>query len=219
MRLSFMLLAAVSSIAFAACGPGHPGIASPSSGSGIGTPTGWAGGVIKPPPPKPEFVLTDTGGHQFDFRRDTQGKITLLYFGYTHCPDACPADMATLTGALRQLPADLRAQVAVVFVTTDPARDTGPELRKWLDNFDKTYIGLTGTVAEVTAAQHATPGIILAAPETPDASGRYTVDHSAFVIAFTPDNKMRLIYPDGVTANGEAQDLRRLASGEVPSAA
>ena len=66
---------------------------------------GYRGGVISPPVPKPKFVLTDTSGAPFDFQRNTQGYVTLLFFGYTYCPDQCPMHMGTLGAALKTLPA------------------------------------------------------------------------------------------------------------------
>ena len=113
----------------------------------------YRGGVVKPPLPKPGFVLTDTSGAPFDFWNRTEGSVTLLFFGYTYCPDQCPMHMANLGAALKKLPRDSADQVKLVFVTTDPARDTPAVLRRWLDYFDKRFIGLTGTEAALEAVQ------------------------------------------------------------------
>src|ERR1035438_7940133 len=83
----------------------------------------YRGGLVTPPLPKPGFVLTDTSGAAFDFRQRTDGYVTLLFFGYTYCPDQCPMHMANLGAALKKLPAEIANQVKLVFVTTDPARD------------------------------------------------------------------------------------------------
>lgn len=83
----------------------------------------YRGGIITPPLIKPRFVLTDTSGVPFDFWRNTQGYVTLLFFGYTYCPDQCPMHMGTLGAALKALPTAVADQVKLVFVTTDPARD------------------------------------------------------------------------------------------------
>ncbi|HLJ14350.1 MAG TPA: SCO family protein [Bryobacteraceae bacterium] len=104
----------------------------------------YRGGIVTPPLPKPRFVLTDTSGAPFDFWNRTQGSVTLLFFGYTNCPDQCPMHMSNIGVALKKLPPGLADQVKLVFVTTDPARDTRVELRRWLDNFDKHFVGLTG---------------------------------------------------------------------------
>jgi hypothetical protein len=78
----------------------------------------FAGAVLAHPLPKPEFILTDTDGKPYGLRAETAGKVTLLYFGYTHCPGVCPVNMAGLAAALRQLPPSTEEQIAVVFVTT-----------------------------------------------------------------------------------------------------
>ncbi len=72
---------------------------------------------LVPPMAKPEFTLTDEHGEPFDFQEATAGKVTLLYFGYTHCPDVCPEDMAMLAIALKQVAAEVRSRIDVVFVT------------------------------------------------------------------------------------------------------
>ena len=80
----------------------------------------YRGGLVTPPLPKPHFVLTDTSGARFDFWNRTRGSITLLFFGYTYCPDECPMHMANLGAALKRLPPGVAGQVKLVFVTTDP---------------------------------------------------------------------------------------------------
>src|SRR5438093_11583771 len=113
----------------------------------------YRGGLVTPPLPKPRFVLADTAGRPFDFSRETKGYVTLLFFGYTFCPDQCPMHMANLSAALNRLPAGSADQVQLVFVTTDPARDSPQVLRRWLAFFDRRSIGLTGTAETVAAVQ------------------------------------------------------------------
>ena len=172
--------------------------------------SGWTGVEFEKPLPKPEFVLTDQYGRPYDFQAMTRGKVTLLYFGYTHCPDVCPVNMATAAGALHSLPPQVRRQVAVVFVTVDPARDTPPVLREWLARFDPSFVGLTGSIPQIELAELAAR----ADPSTqePDGRGGYGVDHGGLVIAYTPDDLSHLAYPGGVSAAGEARDLLRLAT-------
>src|SRR4051812_29201720 len=83
----------------------------------------------------PDVTMTDTTGKPFNLPADSKGKLTLYYFGYTNCPDVCPATMADLNSALGKLSADERNQVQVVFVSTDPEHDTPTALRAWLNNF------------------------------------------------------------------------------------
>src|ERR1700737_1215767 len=129
--------------------------AKPNPANADGPEATYRGGLITPPLPKPRFVLTDTSGSSFDFWQRTQGYVTLLFFGYTYCPDQCPMHMATLGMALKKMPAGIADRVKLVFVTTDPARDVPVVLRRWLDHFDKRFIGLTGTEAAIEAVQRA----------------------------------------------------------------
>src|SRR5438046_7378617 len=104
----------------------------------------YRGGLVTPPLAKPQLTLTDTSGAPFDFWANTQGYVTLLFFGYTRCPDECPLHMANVAMSLQTLPMEVRSRVKLVFVTTDPVRDEPHILRVWLDRFDKRFIGLTG---------------------------------------------------------------------------
>ncbi len=165
----------------------------------------YRGGLVAPPLSKPRFVLTDTSGAPFDFWNRTQGSITLLFFGYTYCPDECPMHMANIGTALKKLPPGIAGQVKLVFVTTDPARDTRVELRRWLDNFDKRFVGLTGTPAALDAAQKAA-GVPLAQKTDPP-NRNYSVTHANFVVAYTNDNLGHVIYPGGVSEADWIHDL------------
>ncbi len=161
----------------------------------------YRGGLVTPALPKPGLRLTDTDGVRFDMTSATQGKVTLLFFGYTHCPDICPLHMFYLGSAVRKLPADIRDQIRVVFVTTDPARDDPRSVRAWLDHFDRRFVGLTGTEAEIDAAQ--------AAAQVPRA-GKSGDGHAAFILAYTKDNLAHVIYPFGVSEADWLHDLPML---------
>jgi protein SCO1/2 len=165
----------------------------------------YRGGLVTPPLPKPHFVLTDTSGARFDFWNRTRGSITLLFFGYTYCPDECPMHMANLGAALKRLPPGIAGQVKLVFVTTDATRDTRMELRRWLDNFDKRFVGLTGTPAALDAAQKAAE-VPLAQQRGPR-NGNYSLTHANFVVAYTKDNLGHIIYPGGVSEDDWIHDL------------
>lgn len=165
----------------------------------------YRGGIVTPPLPKPRFVLTDTSGAPYDFWNRTQGSVTLLFFGYTYCPDQCPMHMANLGVALKTLPSDVAEQVKLVFVTTDPARDSPLVLRRWLGNFDRRFIGLTGTEAALEMAQRAA-GVPLAQKDDPR-EGSYSVAHANFVLAYTRDNLAHVIYPGGVGKDDWVHDL------------
>ena len=174
----------------------------------------YHGGLVTPPLPKPKFTLTDTSGALFDFWLETKSYITLLFFGYTHCPDECPLHMANIANSLQQLSPEVREQVKVVFVTTDPDRDSAPVLRTWLDNFDRSFVGLTGSEAAVAAAERAAN--IPPASKTAHTAHDYGVNHASFVLAYTKDNLAHVIYPGGVTADDWAQDLPLLVKEAWP---
>jgi protein SCO1/2 len=181
---------------------------------GEGRETGSVGGLrgtpIEPPLEKPDFVLTDVDGKPWDFRAETDGKLTLLFFGYTNCPDVCPVHMGNLGAVIAKYPFETRDRIRVVFVTTDPARDTPDRLRSWLGAFGGGIIGLRGDIAEVNRIQ-AELGLPPAAlPDSAEALSDYPVGHSARVLAFTPDNLGRVAYPFGTRQEDWVRDLPAL---------
>ncbi|HZQ15272.1 MAG TPA: SCO family protein [Gaiellaceae bacterium] len=189
----------------AGCG-GRSGTAAPAASTG-GAAAGAAlrGLVPKPLPAKPSFTLTDDRGRRFGFAQATRGKLVYLYFGYTHCPDACPLTMSDIAAALRRQAPATRGKIEVVFVTVDPARDTPAVLRRWLRRYDASFVGLTGTLSRIRAAERAA-GAPLAAPEKP-AGAAYAVQHSTLVFAYSPDGRAHVVYADGFTARDYAHDM------------
>ncbi len=188
-----------------------------------GPPSKYRGTELDRTIAKPDLTLTDTSGQAYDFKAATAGKVTLLYFGYTHCPDVCPTTMADLAKALTKLTPEERAAVNVVFVTTDPERDTGPALREWLDAIDPSFVGLTGPFEQIQAAARSV-GVAVEPPKV-GADGMVTSTHGTQVIAFSPDNVARVLYlasvglqpdgtPVGVTADDFAHDLPLLIHPE-----
>lgn len=167
------------------------------------------GVAVSPPGPKPEFMLTDTDGKPFDFRDRTDGELTLLFFGYTHCPDVCPLHMANIAAVLHDLPIESAHRVQVVFVTTDPTHDSAARLRKWLDQFDPRFVGLTGTPGEIQAAQ-AAAGLPPAIVDSSAGHADYSVSHAAQVMAFAADNRKHALYPFGTRQVDWAHDLPKL---------
>jgi protein SCO1/2 len=162
------------------------------------------------PIPRPHFSLIDTEGVEFDFHARTEGYATLLFFGYTHCPDVCPIHMANIAAALGQVGWQTRHRVKVVFVTTDPDRDTPERIREWLDRFDPTFVGLRGTVEEVAAIQddlNLPPSVI---PSKPTAG--YEVGHAAQVLAFSPSGTATVAYPFGTRQADWVHDLPLLVT-------
>lgn len=173
----------------------------------------YRGRVMSPPLAKPDFTLTDTQGRPFDFRKETQGSLALLFIGYTNCPDVCPVHMANLGAVLKDLPEEITSHVKVVFVTADPDRDTPEVIRAWLDHFDRDFVGLRGTQEQVHAIEKALmlpPSVVSVDEDT----GKTFVGHSANVVAFTADGKAHVMYPFGTRQSDWAHDLPKLVRGE-----
>ncbi len=153
----------------------------------------YRGARATPPLPKPDVVLTDTNGDPFDFLAKTEGYLTLLYLGYTHCPDICPTHLLELSKVLEEMDPELVERIRVVFITTDPARDDAAAIRRWLDLFDASFIGLT--IEPETLSSLLT---FLGMPQITKrdiGDGRYVVNHPTILIAYTPDNLGHIVYP------------------------
>lgn len=170
--------------------------------------TGYRGIFLPDAEERPDFVLTDMNGEVFDFRRETEGKLALLFFGYTYCPDVCPVHMASIAAVKRDLSVDEQRRMRVVFVTADPRRDTSERLVSWLGNFDADFVGLRGSEAEVDSIMLslALPAAIRDTAAGPD----YAVGHASQVIAFPPGDGFRVIYPFGTRQADWKHDLARL---------
>jgi protein SCO1/2 len=166
----------------------------------------YAGLDLAEPYRRPSFTLTDTTGAAFDFKAATSGRPTLLFFGYTNCPDVCPTTMADVAVALRGLDAALVEDLQVVFVTTDPATDTPEVLGEYLGRFDADlpvpFTGLTGDQEAIDQAQLST-GVPLA-----EDSGRL---HSSLLLLYGTDDEAHVAFDAGNTARDIAADLRLVA--------
>jgi protein SCO1 len=156
---------------------------------------------------KPEFTLTDSAGAPFDFADRTGAGPTLLFFGYTHCPDVCPTTMADIALAMRKVDPAVAAETSVVFVTTDPARDTPDVLGAYLDQFDADlptqFIGLTGDQDQIDQAQLAA-GVPLA-----EDMGQ---THSALLLLYGTDGEADVAFDAGNTGADIAHDLAVVAA-------
>ena len=160
--------------------------AAPSGPSGHrdADPAGYMGGSSLPEPyAMPAVSLTDTSGRPYNLSTTPSKPVTLLFFGYTHCPDVCIAVLSDVSLALQRLaPAD-RDQIQLVFVTTDPARDQETQIRRYLDRFNPSFVGLTGPMSTIKRAASDVGVDIEGKKKLP--SGGYEVGHSAQVIGFS----------------------------------
>ena len=147
-------------------------------------PEGYRGGASLPMPyTMPDKALVDTSGHAYNLLTSPSKPVTLLFFGYTNCPDVCIAVLSDVSLALQRLaPAD-RDQVQLVFVTTDPARDQEKQIRRYLDRFNPSFVGLTGSMSTIKRAAGEVGVDIEGKKKLP--SGGYEVGHSAQVIGFS----------------------------------
>jgi protein SCO1/2 len=195
-------------VALTATGCGATHHAAPAAASSGPSGPQLHGLVPTPLPSLPRFTLTDTAGHPFSFAARARGKLTYLYFGYTHCPDVCPLTMGNLAAALRHATPALRRKVQVVFVTVDPHRDTPRTLRAWLNNYNRSFIGLTGSEQAIRRAA-LDSGIPLPPPSKQSSDG---VVHSSFVFPYSPDGHAHVVYTQGFSALDYAHDMPLLAS-------
>ena len=138
---------------------------------------------------------------------DFRGKLVVLFFGYTHCPDVCPTTLADTAAALKQLGA-AAARVQVLFVTVDPERDTPALLAQYVPAFDPSFLGLTGDAAAIEKA--AKEFKIFYEKRPGAAPGAYTVDHSAQSYVLDREGRLRLIERNDRLAQDLAEDLRAL---------
>ncbi len=153
--------------------------------------------------------FTDTSGRSVSLADAATTPVTLVFFGYTHCPDICNVVLANMASALRGATPAVRSHVRLVFVSTDPQRDTSTVVREYLDRFDPRFEGLVAPVGEVERAAKA----LYISYEKPDGStgGAYEVDHGTYTTAFV-DGKARVVWSDTTAVADLRADLTRLSA-------
>lgn len=168
------------------------------------------GNVLDPPFTVAADPLVDTEGEPYSLVEDTDKPLTLVFFGYTNCPDICQLVMANLASAMTRLDEADRERVDVVFVTTDPARDTGPVLREYLDRFDPSFIGVTGEIDEIAGVGKSVA--VGMGEQLP--SGGYDVDaHSTQVTAIDADDNAPVYWRQTTSSAEFADDIHALLEG------
>jgi cytochrome oxidase Cu insertion factor (SCO1/SenC/PrrC family) len=156
------------------------------------------------------FELTDQAGHRrtdADFR----GKLVVLYFGYTYCPDVCPTELQSISLALDKLGAAAEA-VQPVFITVDPERDTPARLAEFVSSFHPGLVGLTGSVADIKKTAIAYHTFFVKNGAT--AAGEYSVDHTGFIYLVGKDGKYLGFLPPGVAPDEIADTIRARLGAE-----
>jgi len=153
-----------------------------------------------------ELRLMDPNGKPRSLA-DFHGKVVVVAFGYTQCPDVCPTTLADLSSAVKKLGAD-SSRVQVLFVTLDPRRDTPELLRQYVPAFNPDFLALRG---DATATAQVTKDFRIYAHERPGRTPEsYTVDHSAQSFVFDPSGHLRLVFGYGMAPEAMASDLRIL---------
>lgn len=177
-------------------------------GGSAATSTELAGTRLDPPFEVSSTPLVDTEGAAYSLTEDTDKDLTLVFFGYTHCPDICGQVMATLAGAMTRLPDSARDQVDVVFITTDPARDDEEAVAAYTAQFDEDFIGLTGDLDDIVALGKSVAVGVDQGEEL--ASGGYEVTHGTQVIAVDSSDQAPVYWRADVSQAQLAADVLTL---------
>lgn len=163
--------------------------------------------------PAYNFELTDQNGKRVKLSDYTsKGKIVLLFFGYTHCPDVCPLALETMAKVMKNLKPEETQRVQVLFISVDPERDTTEVLKGYVPYFHPSFVGLRGseeetrkTAQEYKAYYRRVEG---------QSAGGYLVDHTATIYLITPDNRIKILYtPSKQDPQKMAEDIRFLLKG------
>ena len=185
-----------------------------SSPSASATPHQFTAGGYGPLKPA-AVTLTDTAGAPYDLASTPNTPLTLVFFGYTHCPDECPAVMSQVASAFSRLTAEQTSKITMVFVTTDPARDTGAVERRWLDRYNPTFVGLTGPIGKIIELASSLKLYVKGAERLP--SGGYDVPtHDTHVVALNEKHIAVALWDIGTTSKQYAGDIQALLNGGLP---
>lgn len=152
-----------------------------------------------------DFILKNADGVLID-SKELRGKYMLIYFGFTFCPDICPASLIEMTHAIEEL--GKRAnKLQAIFITIDPLRDNPEQLKSYFKEFDSRILPLTGTKAEIDIVANNFKVYYAIAPESIDDKENYMINHSSFFYFLGPDGKMIKYYGPGTKAEDMAKDM------------
>lgn len=166
----------------------------------------YQGSLIDPPVSAAEIENPDQYGNPFRLS-EQRGKVVLLFFGYTNCPDVCPTTLAQFKQIKAKL-GDLADQTRFVFITVDPERDTQERVRLYLDNFDPSFVGLSGDRSDLEAIWQ-NYFVYQAKQDTGSAAG-YVVDHTSRIYAIDKEGNLRMTYPFEMEQEAILDDVRHL---------
>ena len=167
----------------------------------------FEGGEYEPAAPAPPLNLTTQHGEPFALS-DLEGNVTLIYFGYTTCPDYCPTTISNFT-VVKELLGEDADRVKFVLVTFDPERDTPERLRQYLSFFDEEFIGLRGDEKQ-TEQVLKDYGITVIRVDQPESATEYLLDHSTRTYVIDPEGRLRLSFSYELPPESMAADIRAL---------
>jgi protein SCO1/2 len=202
-----VLAALLASVALVATGCGSSdGDGALVSGVQTSENHGYHGTFLDAPYVVPDVALSDTHGASYSLA-DDPAPVKVVFFGYTNCPDICQVVMSTIASAVSRLDTDQQDRVHVAFVTTDPARDTGPVLRTYLDRLNPAFLGVTGDLQRIIDLAKPLKVFIDKGQKLP--SGGYEVDHSTYVFGVTGD-QAQVVWSESTSPAEMAADIIRL---------
>jgi protein SCO1/2 len=161
-------------------------------------------GVFNPAREAPDFSVRGSDGAALTLNH-YRGKVVVLGFGYTHCPNVCPATLAVLAMAHRKL-GTLGSQVQIIYLTVDPERDSAERLKQYLAAFDPSFVGGTGSAAQMAAVRKSY-GVTA---ERVGTGSDYGVAHSSSIYLITREGKLRALMPFGHKADDYVHDISML---------
>lgn len=171
----------------------------------------FQGVVIDPPVPAADFSLTDQNGQVFRLS-EQRGKLVLIFFGYTHCPDVCPLTLSEYKQIKKSISAHageaVAQQVVYVFITVDPERDTPAQMAAYMANFDPSFYGLSSDLDTLTAVWQAYG--VYQQKQTGTSAAGYLVDHSSRMYLINTQGNWQITYPFGMEAEKISADLLHL---------
>jgi len=178
----------------------------------------YAGQRLPAQNPAAEFQLTDQDGNPFSLQA-ARGRMVIMFFGFTHCPNVCPTTLARVSAIVHGLPEAMQRKTQVLFITLDPERDSPQVLKGYVPFFDPKFIGLTGSPEEIARVAKAYGVTYERAMQTSQvAANNYTINHSTYTYVIDPAGNFALIYDDKDLLNGDAvtRDLEHLMNETLP---
>jgi protein SCO1/2 len=194
----------VGAFVVAGCGSSDDGAL--VSGVSTGDNHGFKGSYLDDPYVVPDVPLPDTDGTPYSLAT-AKAPVKVVFFGYTNCPDICQIVMSTIANAVSRLDAAQRERVQVVFVTTDPARDTGRALRTYLDRFNPDFVGVTGDLGRIVDLAKPMKVYIEKGQKLP--SGGYEVNHATYTFGVT-GNQVRVVWGQDTSPAAMEADIIKL---------